>query len=80
MLGRVEIDRGDAGRGAAPPPTSWSRATYRSQHVDHAYLEPEAGVGWLDDDGVLTLRVSTQVIEQRPDVARILGCRRAGSG
>ena len=47
--------------------------TYRTQFVDHAYLEPEAGVGWLDDDGVMNLRVATQVIEHYRDVARILG-------
>ncbi len=45
---------------------------YRSQHVEHAYLEPEAGVGWLEN-GVVTLRVSTQVIEHAATVARILG-------
>ncbi len=45
---------------------------YRTQHVDHAYLEPEAGVGWFDADGTLTLRVSTQVIEHVRQVARIL--------
>jgi CO/xanthine dehydrogenase Mo-binding subunit len=46
---------------------------YRTQHVDHAYLEPEAGVGWVDADGTVTLRVSTQVIEHARQVARILG-------
>ena len=45
---------------------------YRSQHVEHAYLEPEAGVGWLEN-GVVTLRVSTQVIEHGVTVAKILG-------
>jgi CO/xanthine dehydrogenase Mo-binding subunit len=45
---------------------------YRTQHVEHAYLEPEAGVGWLEN-GVLTLRVSTQVIEHAATIARILG-------
>jgi CO/xanthine dehydrogenase Mo-binding subunit len=44
---------------------------YRSQHVEHAYLEPEAGVGWLENE-VLTLRVSTQVIEHAAVIARIL--------
>ncbi len=44
---------------------------YRTQHVEHAYLEPEAGVGWLEN-GVLTLRVSTQVIEHAATIARIL--------
>jgi CO/xanthine dehydrogenase Mo-binding subunit len=45
--------------------------TYRTQAVDHAYLEPEAGVGWIEGD-VLTLRVATQVIEHREQIARIL--------
>ncbi len=45
---------------------------YQSQHVEHAYLEPEAGVGWLEN-GVLTLRVSTQVIEHAAAIARIIG-------
>jgi xanthine dehydrogenase molybdenum-binding subunit len=44
---------------------------YRTQHVEHAYLEPEAGVGWVEN-GVLTLRVSTQVIEHAAMIARIL--------
>ena len=46
--------------------------TYRTTHVDHAYLEPEAGVGWIDSDGVVTLRVATQVIEHAPEIAQIL--------
>lgn len=46
--------------------------TYRTTHVDHAYLEPEAGVGWIDSDGVVTLRVSTQVIEHAREIAQIL--------
>lgn len=45
---------------------------YRSQHVEHAYLEPEGGVGWIEN-GVVTLRVSTQVIEHAIEVAHILG-------
>jgi len=46
--------------------------TYRTHHVDHAYMEPEAGIGWIDPDGVLVVRVSTQVIEHVRQVARIL--------
>lgn len=47
--------------------------TYRTQFIDHAYLEPEAGVAWRDADGVITIRACTQVIEHFRDVARILG-------
>ena len=46
---------------------------YRSHPVDHAYLEPEAGVGWVDSDGVVTLRVSTQVTEHSRLIAHVLG-------
>ncbi|HET9422854.1 MAG TPA: xanthine dehydrogenase family protein molybdopterin-binding subunit [Nocardioides sp.] len=45
---------------------------YRTQHVEHAYLETEAGVAWIEND-VVTLRVSTQVIEHATEIARILG-------
>jgi nicotinate dehydrogenase large molybdopterin subunit len=44
---------------------------YRTQHVEHAYLEPEAGVGWMDND-VVTVRASTQVIEHAAEIAEIL--------
>jgi nicotinate dehydrogenase large molybdopterin subunit len=45
---------------------------YQTPRVDHAYLEPESGVGWVDADGVVTLRVSTQVIEHARQLAEIL--------
>ena len=45
---------------------------YATQLVDAAYLEPEAGVAWIDSDGVITIRVSTQVIEHFRDVAEVL--------
>jgi CO/xanthine dehydrogenase Mo-binding subunit len=45
---------------------------YRTPFVDHAYLETETGVGWIDAEGVLTLRVSTQVLEHFRDVADVL--------
>ncbi|MQA93712.1 MAG: molybdopterin-dependent oxidoreductase [Streptosporangiales bacterium] len=48
------------------------RGTYRSQRVEHAYMEPEAGVGWVDTSGVITLRVATQVIEHAAHLAAML--------
>jgi CO/xanthine dehydrogenase Mo-binding subunit len=45
--------------------------TYRTQRVEHAYLEPEAGVAWIDGS-VLTLRVATQVVEHASTIAGIL--------
>jgi CO/xanthine dehydrogenase Mo-binding subunit len=46
--------------------------TYRTPFVDHVYLETETGLGWIDAEGVLVLRVSTQVLEHFRDVAEIL--------
>jgi CO/xanthine dehydrogenase Mo-binding subunit len=45
---------------------------YTTQLVDAAYLEPESGVAWIDSDGVITIRLSTQVIEHFRDVAEVL--------
>ena len=45
---------------------------YTSPH-EHAYLETEGGMGWLDDNGVITLRVGTQVLEHYRTIAKIMG-------
>jgi len=47
--------------------------TYQVPFIDHAYIETESGVAWIDDDGVITIRVSTQVIEHFREVAEVLG-------
>ena len=45
---------------------------YRTPFVDHVYLETETGIGWIDPEGVLVLRASTQVLEHFRDVADVL--------
>ncbi len=72
LLGEWNIDRGGVDDAFAAADVIVD-GTYQTQAVDHAYLEPEAGVGWLDDESVLNLRVATQVVEHFRDVARILG-------
>ena len=47
--------------------------TYRVTFQDHAFMEPESGISWIDDYGVLNIRVSSQVIEHFRDVADVLG-------
>ncbi|HEV8652259.1 MAG TPA: xanthine dehydrogenase family protein molybdopterin-binding subunit [Actinomycetes bacterium] len=66
------IARGDVEAGLAAADLV-VEGEYRTQRVEHAYLEPEAGVGWLDTSGVVTLRVATQVIEHAATIATILG-------
>ncbi|MEO8476809.1 MAG: xanthine dehydrogenase family protein molybdopterin-binding subunit [Actinomycetota bacterium] len=72
LLAEWRIDRGDVDAAFASADVVIEGA-YTTQFVDHAYLEPEAGVGWYDDDGVMNLRVATQVVEHYRDVAKILG-------
>lgn len=72
LLAEWNIDRGDVEEAFARA-DAVVEGTYSTQFVDHAYLEPEAGVAWVGDDGVVTIRVATQVVEHYRDVARILG-------
>ncbi|MGP3533442.1 molybdopterin-dependent oxidoreductase [Microbacterium sp. RD1] len=47
--------------------------TWRTSRVSHAQLETHGAVGWLDDDGRLVIRASTQVpFLTRDELARIL--------
>ena len=69
------FEKGDV-EGALAASTHIVEGTYSTQRVDHAYLEPEAGIGWIDANGVLTLRVATQVIEHDRQLAEILGLPR----
>ncbi|GAI20000.1 unnamed protein product, partial [marine sediment metagenome] len=46
---------------------------YQVSFVDHAYLETEGGISWIDDYGVINIRVGSQVIEHFRDVADVLG-------
>lgn len=47
--------------------------TYAVPFVDHAYLEPEAGLAWVDEKGVINIRVCTQVVEHFRSIALALG-------
>jgi CO/xanthine dehydrogenase Mo-binding subunit/aerobic-type carbon monoxide dehydrogenase small subunit (CoxS/CutS family) len=65
-------------------------ATFTTQRVQHAALETHGGLAWVDDDGVLNVRSSTQVpfLTRRalseifglaPDKVRVF-CERVGGG
>ena len=71
LLAHWEIEEGDVETGFAGA-AAVVEDEYRTQFIDHAYLEPEAGVAWRDTDGVITIRAATQVVEHFRDVARIL--------
>ena len=67
-----KVRKGDVGKGFSRSDVIVEN-TYRVPFQDHAYLEPESGVAWIDDDGVITLQVSTQVIEHFREIAEVLG-------
>jgi CO/xanthine dehydrogenase Mo-binding subunit len=71
LLRSWHLRSGDVGEGFARAAVIVEH-TYRTPFVDHAYLETETGIGWFDAEGVLVLRVSTQVLEHYRDVAEVL--------
>jgi len=47
--------------------------TYTTQQVEHAYLEPEAGLGYVDHDGVVTIASPSQnITHHRHMLAKII--------
>jgi len=71
LLAHWRVARGDVA-GALARADVVVEGEYTTQLVDAAYLEPESGVAWIDSDGVITIRLSTQVIEHFRDVAEVL--------
>ena len=47
--------------------------TFTTQFIEHAFLEPEVGLAWVDENEVINIRVSTQVIEHFRPIAEAVG-------
>ena len=47
--------------------------TFRTPFQEHAFLEPEVGLAWVDENDVVNIRVSTQVIEHYRPIADAIG-------
>lgn len=71
VITHYEVVKGDVDQGFAEADVIVEN-TYHVPFVDHAYLEPESGMAWIDENGVITIRVSTQVIEHFRGVADVL--------
>ena len=69
---RTKIEDGDINAAWAQCDVIVENDYYTSPH-EHAYLETEGGMGWLDDNGVITLRVGTQVLEHFRVIAKVMG-------
>ena len=72
ILKKYQIRKGDMDAG-------WFAAdvvvegTYHLPYQEHAYLQPEAGVGWLDEEGRIAINVGGQwTVEEQEQIAHAL--------
>ncbi|MBI4013977.1 MAG: molybdopterin-dependent oxidoreductase, partial [Candidatus Rokubacteria bacterium] len=73
LLARPAVRKGDVGRGLAEAAVV-VEGTWRTQWIEHAYIEPEAGIAYREPDGTITLVVSTQTpYMDRDATAEVLG-------
>jgi len=72
IVARWKIRKGDLETGFAVADVIVEN-TFRVPFVDHAYIEPEAGVAWVDERDVINIRVCTQVVEHFRSIARAVG-------
>jgi len=72
VVARYKIRKGDLDAGMAEADVVVEN-TFSVPFIEHAYLEPDAGVAWVDGQGVINIRVCTQVVEHFRTVARALG-------
>jgi CO/xanthine dehydrogenase Mo-binding subunit len=59
LLYRRVLRKGDADKALAECPVVVKR-TYFTPHLEHSYLEPDAGAGYMDGAGILVIHASTQ--------------------
>jgi len=62
VVAEYKIRKGDIEQGFADSDEIIEN-TYQTQFIEHAFLEPEVGLAWVDENGVINIRMSTQVIE-----------------
>jgi CO/xanthine dehydrogenase Mo-binding subunit/aerobic-type carbon monoxide dehydrogenase small subunit (CoxS/CutS family) len=89
LVAAVHWQHGDVEAGFAEADVV-HEATYVTQRVQHVPLETHAAIGWLDADGVLNIRSSTQVpFLTRRELCAVFGlapaqvrvfCERVGGG
>lgn len=72
LICSYKVRKGDVEKGFAESDIIVEN-TYRVPHVEHAHLEPESGVAWIDENDVINIRVCTQVIEHFRTIADVLG-------
>jgi CO/xanthine dehydrogenase Mo-binding subunit len=71
VVAEHKIRKGDVEKGFAEAATIVENI-YQTQFIEHAFLEPEVGLAWVDEFEVTNIRMSTQVIEHFRYVADAL--------
>jgi CO/xanthine dehydrogenase Mo-binding subunit len=72
LVCKYKVRKGDISEGFAKADIIVEN-TYTVPQVDHAYMETECGTAWLGEDGIITIRAATQVIEHFRGIAEVLG-------
>ena len=72
IVAEYKVRKGDIDRGFAEADVVVENA-FRTQFQEHAFLEPEVGLAWIDENEVINIRVSTQVIEHFRFIADAVG-------
>ena len=73
MLIQFHVIKGDVQRGFKEAEVIVEE-TYTTTWVDHAYLEPDAGISYLDEEGRITVVCPTQNVHyDQKEVAAVLG-------
>jgi len=72
VISNWQLRKGDVEKGFAEADVVVEKE-YRTPRQEHAHMEPESGIAWIDDMGVINIRYCTQVIEHYRDVAAVLG-------
>ena len=72
LVSTYKVRKGDVEAGFAAADTIVEN-TYHTQFIEHAFLEPEVGLAWVDENEVTNIRMSTQVIEHFRFIAEAIG-------
>jgi len=72
IVAEHKIKKGDAVAGLASADYVIEN-TYKTPFQEHAFLEPEVGLAWTDENNVVNIRVCTQVIEHFRAIADAIG-------
>ncbi len=89
IVAEAHGEYGDVARALAASAVTYE-GTFTTQRVQHAALETHGGLAWVDSDGVLNVRSSTQtpfltrralseIFDLAPDKVRVF-CERVGGG